>query len=81
MAAVKSVIAMSKQLNLAARIRSMKSGDCFWVPDEKTRQSALRSAKALRDAGILTLRITTYHAIGPKGGSGFHVAALDGGSK
>jgi hypothetical protein len=59
----------------------MKHGEFFWVPDEKTRQAALRSAKALRDAGIITLKITTYSANDAKRGSGFHVAAVNGGAQ
>ena len=62
---------MSKRLNFAAKVKSMKKGDDFTVANEQERQAVLRAAKELTRAGVITLRITTF-ADGEK----FKVAAI-----
>ena len=50
---------MKKELNLAQRIRAMKTGDSFDVTTKAERESALKIAKTLFDAGVIEFRLMT----------------------
>lgn len=50
---------MNKELNLAQRIRAMKTGDSFDVTTKAEREAALKIAKTLFDAGVIKFRLMT----------------------
>ena len=62
---------MSKELNFAARIRSMKVGESFIVKTEKERVSVCRISKTLRSAGVIDFEVVTR-----ANEKGFKVAAI-----
>lgn len=49
----------NKSLSIAAKIRKMKVGDQFIAADKPERESALRHAKTLREAGVIDFQIVT----------------------
>jgi len=50
---------MSKAFNLAQRIRALKPGKSFTVANENQRQAACRTAKTLKDAGVIEWSLST----------------------
>ena len=50
---------MSKELNLASRVRNLKPGLSFQVDSERERQSVCRIAKNLKDAGVIEFDVVT----------------------
>jgi len=64
---------MSKELNLASKVRNLKPGQSFFVADDKERQSVCRIAKNLRDAGVIEFDVVTKWS---EDGQNFKVAAI-----
>ena len=62
---------MSKSLNIAQKIKSMKVGQHFTVATETERQIANREGKTLFRAGVITFQIVTR-----KQGDGWKIAAI-----
>lgn len=50
---------MSKQLNWARKIRALKTGSGFTVKNERQRQQVCRTAKALKDGGVIDFLVIT----------------------
>lgn len=62
---------MGIELNLAARIRNLKSGESFYVKTESDRQKVCKIAKTLRDAGVIQFEVKTSEE-----GERFRVVAI-----
>jgi hypothetical protein len=50
---------MRQTLNLASKIKALKSGQRFSINGKKARNEANRAIKTLRDAGVLTVEVIT----------------------
>lgn len=50
---------MSNELELAARIKRLKSGESFFLQGAKARRKALQMAKTLKQAGVIKFDLTT----------------------
>jgi hypothetical protein len=62
---------MSKEIDLAQKVRALKAGSPFTVKTEKQRQRVCRIAKALRDSGAIDFTVVTR-----KENGAFTVAAI-----
>jgi len=62
---------MSKDLNIAAKIKALKIGQSFTVKTKSERENVCRIAKNLRDAGAIEFDIVTRENSG-----GYKVAAI-----
>lgn len=62
---------MKQDLNLAQKIRALKTNKSFTVVSEKDRQTVCRIAKCLKDAGFIEFDVVTK-----KEGDAFKVAAI-----
>lgn len=62
---------MSKQMQIAARVKRLEIGKSFFVETETERQEALRSAKVLKKAGAIAFDVVTRTE-----GNGFKIAAI-----
>ncbi len=62
---------MSKEMNIAMRVKALKTGKFFMVATEKQRQEVCRAAKLLKDAGVIEFDVVTKRE-----GDAFKVAAI-----
>jgi len=67
---------MSKTLNLARRIRSLKIGQHLFVYSDQDRALARNLARTLRSAGVIEFEVSTRDAVDANGKAGFKVCAI-----